>query len=65
MVTGVGLAAVVRGDDSLKEPALWGEAVSEKAAFYEAADVSDSTVNLTREWYEVGAKAWGNWCQRG
>ena len=61
MVIGVGLTAVVRGDDPLKEPALWGEAVSEKAAFYKAADVSDSTVKLTRKWYEVGAKAWGNY----
>ena len=61
MVIGVGLAAVVRGDDSLKESLRWGEVTSEKAGFFKAADVSDSTVKLTRKWYEVAAKAWGNY----
>ena len=61
MVIGVGLAAVVRGDDSLKESLRWGEVTSEKAGFFKAADVSEETVKLTRKWYEVGAKAWGNY----
>ncbi|MGB1398280.1 MAG: hypothetical protein ACPG7R_10605, partial [Planctomycetota bacterium] len=60
MVLGVGLAAVARGDDPLKEPVRWGEITSEKAAFYKAADVSDSAVTLTRKWYDVAAKAWGS-----
>ena len=61
MVLGVGLAAVARGDDLLKEPARWGETISEKAVFYKAADVSDSAVTLTRKWYDAAAKAWGNY----
>ena len=61
MVIGVGLAAVVRGDDSLKESLRWGEVTSEKAGFFKAADVSEEAVKLTRKWYEVGAKAWGNY----
>ncbi len=61
IVLAVGLAAVARGDDLLKEPARWGETVSEKAAFYRAEDVSGSTVVLTRKWYDVAAKAWGNY----
>ncbi|MGB1694421.1 MAG: hypothetical protein ACPHKR_10290, partial [bacterium] len=61
IVLAVGLAAVARGDDPLKEPVRWGEITSEKAAFYKAADVSEETVKLTRKWYEVAAKAWGNY----
>ena len=61
MVIGVGLAAMVRGDDSLKESLRWGEVSSEKAGFFKAEDVSEETVKLTRKWYEVAAKAWGNY----
>ena len=39
----------------------WGKLSPEKAQFFKAADVSEETVNLTRKWYEVAAKAWGNY----
>lgn len=39
----------------------WGEVVEEKAAFYFASDVSEQHVELTKEWYEIAAKEWGNY----
>ncbi|MGB1072201.1 MAG: hypothetical protein ACPG1Z_11090, partial [Planctomycetota bacterium] len=38
----------------------WGKVLVEAPQFFKAADVSDSAVILTRKWYDVAAKAWGN-----
>ena len=39
----------------------WGETTSQKAEFYAASDVARSQVELTRQWYEIASKAWGNY----
>ena len=39
----------------------WGKLSPEKAQFFKTTDVSDGTVKLTRKWYEVAAKSWGNY----
>ena len=39
----------------------WGKEIKTKAEFYASSDVSKFQVDLTRKWYEVGAKAWGNY----
>ena len=39
----------------------WGETTSQKAEFYAASDVARSQIELTRQWYEIASKAWGNY----
>ena len=39
----------------------WGQLSQEKAEFYAATDVPPDVVALTKAWYEIGAKAWGNY----
>lgn len=39
----------------------WGETTSQKAEFYAASDVAKSQIELTRQWYEIASKAWGNY----
>ena len=39
----------------------WGETTSQKAEFYAASDVTRSQIELTRQWYEIASKAWGNY----
>ena len=46
--------ASVRPDD-------WGKIMRGEAEFYAASDVSDANINLTKKWYEVASKAWGNY----
>ena len=38
----------------------WGKTTTRAAEFYAASDVPISQVKLTREWYQVASKAWGN-----
>jgi len=42
-------------------PDDWGETMRGGAEFYAASDVSDANINLTKKWYEVASKAWGNY----
>jgi hypothetical protein len=58
------------GQDDLKsnisvritgQPDNWGKTTSEKAEFHAASDVSDSNRCLTKKWYEIASKAWGNY----
>ena len=39
----------------------WGQITSEKPRVYNATDISQSTIDLTLEWYRIGANAWGNY----
>jgi hypothetical protein len=39
----------------------WGAITKEPAEFYAANDVSNFQINLTKKWYEIAAKAWGNY----
>ena len=38
----------------------WGKTTTQKAEFYAASDVPRSQIQLTRQWYEIASKAWGN-----
>ena len=52
--SGISARASDRPDD-------WGETMRGGAEFYAASDVSDANINLTKKWYEVASKAWGNY----
>ena len=52
--SGISARASDRPDD-------WGKTMRGKAEFYAASDVSDANINLTKKWYEVASKAWGNY----
>jgi hypothetical protein len=39
----------------------WGKPTAQKAEFYAASDVPSSQIELTRQWYEIASKAWGNY----
>ncbi len=39
----------------------WGQTTKEKAEFYAADDVTNSQIELTKKWYQIAAKAWGNY----
>ncbi|MDP7495765.1 MAG: hypothetical protein QGI77_05010 [Roseibacillus sp.] len=39
----------------------WGNPTTQKAEFYAASDVPYSQIELTRQWHETAAKAWGNY----
>jgi len=39
----------------------WGQITFEKPKVFSANDVSQQTIDLTLKWYNVGAKAWGNY----
>ena len=39
----------------------WGKPVRKKAEFYAASDVPQSHIALTKKWYEIAAKEWGNY----
>lgn len=43
------------------EPDNWGKITSDKAEFFAASDVSNSQIQLTKQWYEVASTAWGNY----
>ena len=38
----------------------WGKTTTRAAEFYAASDVPESQVELTKQWYKVASKAWGN-----
>ena len=44
-----------------KERDDWGKITKAKPEFYAAGDVPNSHVQLTKEWYEIAAAAWGNY----
>ena len=39
----------------------WGKTTTQKAEFYAASDVPRSQIELTRQWYEIASKAWGDY----
>ena len=39
----------------------WGKLTSDKAEIYAASDVAHSQIRLTKQWYEIASKAWGNY----
>ncbi len=39
----------------------WGQITEQKAEFFAASDVADSQIELTKKWYEIAAKNWGNY----
>jgi len=39
----------------------WGKTTTQKAEFHAASDVPRSQVELTRQWYEIASRAWGNY----
>ncbi len=39
----------------------WGQVTKVSAEFYAADDVSDFQVKLTKKWYQIASKAWGNY----
>jgi len=39
----------------------WGRITRKPAEFYSASDVSNYQVELTRKWYQIAARAWGNY----
>ena len=39
----------------------WGQITSEIPRVYSATDVSQSIIDLTLDWYKIGADAWGNY----
>mgnify|MGYP003978481393 FL=1 len=39
----------------------WGQTTKEKAEFYAADDVTNFQIDLTKKWYQIAAKAWGNY----
>ena len=55
LLMGCGAIQIEVGRDS------WGGGTSQKAEFYAASDVSRSQIELTRQWYEIASKAWGNY----
>ncbi|MBT7525101.1 MAG: hypothetical protein HN653_05445 [Candidatus Marinimicrobia bacterium] len=48
-------------DDGGITPDPWGVITTEKPRVFSASDVSQKTIDLTLEWYNIGAKAWGNY----
>ena len=46
---------------SSANPDDWGKTTNQKAEFYAASDVSKSQLALTKQWYEIAGKAWGNY----
>jgi hypothetical protein len=59
-VLGCGQGAPQKQGD-FPEPDNWGQLTEVSAEFYAAADVSPDVVALTKAWYEIGAKSWGNY----
>ena len=55
LLVGCGAIQIEVGRDN------WGETTSQKAEFYAASDVTRSQIELTRQWYEIASKAWGNY----
>ena len=56
------LAAILSVAQSSKPEAdSWGEPTRKKAEFYAASDVPESHILLTKQWYEIASKAWGNY----
>ena len=47
--------------DTSPEPDNWGNTTSKKAEFFAAGDVSNSQIQLTKQWYEIASAAWGNY----
>ena len=39
----------------------WGERTTVQAEFYAARDVAEFQIKLTKKWYQIAAKAWGNY----
>jgi hypothetical protein len=60
LVAGCNTSAYQKQKDLL-EADQWGQLTQEKAEFYAAADVSPDVVVLTKEWHEIGTRAWGNY----
>ena len=60
LVPGCGIGAPQEQKD-FPEPDNWGKLTQVKAEFYAATDVSPDVVALTKAWYEIGAKSWGNY----
>ncbi|MDB3858855.1 hypothetical protein N9289_02450 [Candidatus Poseidonia sp.] len=46
--------------DGTNETIQWGVATCAEPVVFKAADVSNETLNLTMEWYNVATEAWGN-----
>ena len=47
--------------DGTNETIQWGVQTCAEPVVYHASDVSNETVNLTMEWYDIAASAWGNY----
>ena len=47
-------------DGAKDKPDNWGKPTRKKAEFFAADDVPQSHINLTKKWYEIAAKEWGN-----
>ncbi len=39
----------------------WGRITSQNAEFYASNDVHKDQIDLTKKWYEIATKAWGNY----
>ncbi len=39
----------------------WGQPIKDSAEFYAADDVTNFQIDLTKKWYQIAAKAWGNY----
>ena len=39
----------------------WGKITNKKAEFYAASDVPKSQIELTKQWYEIASRTWGNY----
>jgi len=61
LLVNAALVGGVAGDEGQGGAGSWGKVISGKAEFYAASDVSASTLNLTRKWYELATEAWGNY----
>ena len=55
------LVVLVQGSSQVSaEVDTWGKTTPRPAEFYAASDVPGSQVELTRQWYEIASRAWGN-----
>jgi len=56
-------AAVAVTEKSKKdqEKDTWGQPIKDSAEFYAADDVTNFQIDLTKKWYQIAAKAWGNY----
>lgn len=52
---------VVECPDGSTTVVQWGQQTCATPEVFAASDVSQETVNLTLEWYEIGSIAWGNY----